>query len=226
MVNKIKGNGFTLIELAIVMIIIGLVVAGIISGREMIENSKLHSLGQEFQAIRIAVENFKGKYKYLPGDLPKGVTYGMSFDGDGDGLITNIGGEGRRVFVHLGASGLIKYNPYPGASYGIHRFEQIENSGFVSFRANLYQDFLANVISYGYTENALSSPTGLLTSDQAYRLDLKIDDGDPDGGWVYHVNGNSCVDGATTADMVDFVFDNQSFACVLYIIMNPYDESP
>lgn len=216
------NKAFTLIELAIVIIIVGFVVAGIMAGRELIETSKLRSLGQEMRQIMIAVENFKGKYKYLPGDLPTGIAYGMLFDGDGDGTINPVTEGNRAFFYHLGASGLFKYNPFTTTTIGVHRSDFRDNAAYGGNRASIYQDFLANIVMFGYTTSATTLPTALLTSRQAYELDLKIDDGLPDQGWVFGFNGTSCVDGAWNIDEVNFILNDTDFSCRIYLKINAY----
>jgi prepilin-type N-terminal cleavage/methylation domain-containing protein len=59
--------GFTLLELSIVLVIIGLVVGGLLAGREMIEQAKIRSLMSEIDQIKSAATTFQTKYGELPG---------------------------------------------------------------------------------------------------------------------------------------------------------------
>jgi prepilin-type N-terminal cleavage/methylation domain-containing protein len=61
-------KGFTLIELSIVLIIIGLLVAGVLLGRSLVENAALQSVASEFEGYRTAALNYRSKYMELPGD--------------------------------------------------------------------------------------------------------------------------------------------------------------
>jgi prepilin-type N-terminal cleavage/methylation domain-containing protein len=72
--------GFTLVELSIVLVIIGLLIGGILAAQSMISTSKVVAVAAQIQQFDAGVENFKTKYNYLPGDAP-------AFGGDGDGLI-------------------------------------------------------------------------------------------------------------------------------------------
>lgn len=65
--------GFTLVELAIVMIIIGLLIGGILKGQELIQNAKISSTIAQYKGILAAHHTFKDTYKYAPGDLPLAI---------------------------------------------------------------------------------------------------------------------------------------------------------
>ena len=61
--------GFTLVELAIVMIIIGLLIAGVLKGQELIANARVTSTVAQIKAIDAATSTFKDTYQALPGIL-------------------------------------------------------------------------------------------------------------------------------------------------------------
>ena len=67
--NLSSTKGFTLVELAIVMIIIGLLIGGILKGQELIQNAKLTRLQQTVNGYRAAVDTFRDSYGAFPGDL-------------------------------------------------------------------------------------------------------------------------------------------------------------
>ncbi|OFW98087.1 MAG: hypothetical protein A3J37_02885 [Alphaproteobacteria bacterium RIFCSPHIGHO2_12_FULL_45_9] len=66
---KNAESGFTLVELAIVMIIIGLLIGGILKGQELINNARLSSTVAQTKAIESGVSGFRDKYGAMPGDL-------------------------------------------------------------------------------------------------------------------------------------------------------------
>ena len=64
-------HGFTLIEISIVLVIIGLIVGGILVGRDLIVVATIRSqVVSQFEKYNTAVRTFQGKYGYLPGDIP------------------------------------------------------------------------------------------------------------------------------------------------------------
>ena len=52
--SKAKQSGFTLVEIAIVLVIIGLLLAGVLKGQELIENSKIKSIVNDMKAVQAA----------------------------------------------------------------------------------------------------------------------------------------------------------------------------
>ena len=67
-----KQSGFTLVEIAIVLVIIGLLLGGVLKGQELINSAKVKNFAQDFKQIPIFIYGYQDKYKALPGD-DKGV---------------------------------------------------------------------------------------------------------------------------------------------------------
>lgn len=67
-------KGFTLVELSIVMIIIGLLIGGILKGQELIANARIAAAASRVKAIDAAINTFRDSYNGLPGDLPNADT--------------------------------------------------------------------------------------------------------------------------------------------------------
>lgn len=86
-------RGFTIAELAIVVTIIGLIVAGIMKGQSLIGGAQAKNVIAIISDIRTSTNQFKQRYKYLPGDWPytanevPGVTSGTSTGTNGDGIL-------------------------------------------------------------------------------------------------------------------------------------------
>ena len=68
-IKQTSQAGFTLVELAIVMIIIGLLIAGVLKGQELIGNARVTSTVAQIKAIDAATSTFKDTYAALPGDM-------------------------------------------------------------------------------------------------------------------------------------------------------------
>ena len=70
-----KQAGFTLIELAIVLVIIGLLLGGVLRGQELINSAKVKNMARDFQNIQVYVYGYQDKYKALPGDDAAAATH-------------------------------------------------------------------------------------------------------------------------------------------------------
>ena len=86
-----KQNGFTLVEIAIVLVIIGLLLGGILKGQELINSAKVKNLANDFRVIPTYIYAYQDKFKSLPGDDPAGQTHlpggAASDNGNGNGVI-------------------------------------------------------------------------------------------------------------------------------------------
>lgn len=84
-------KGFTLVELSIVLVIIGLLIGGILVGQSLIESAKINAQVKQFQQYDIATTNFKNKFKQVPGDsnlvAPPYVAGGQSQNGNNNGTL-------------------------------------------------------------------------------------------------------------------------------------------
>ena len=63
-----KQAGFTLIELAIVLVIIGLLLGGVLRGQELINSAKVKNMARDFQNVQVYVYGYQDRFKVLPGD--------------------------------------------------------------------------------------------------------------------------------------------------------------
>ena len=116
-------KGFSLVELSVVLIIIGLLVAGVSVGSKLIEQSRIMRYVYAINSLDSSINGFYLKYTGLPGDLSNANDFGLGNNGNGDNVIGSkldelgnvIAGTGyeylepmRNMFTHLEATGLYK----------------------------------------------------------------------------------------------------------------------
>ena len=109
-----KMQGFTLIELSIVLVVIGLLVGGVLAGRDMIKASEVRATITQIEKYNQAVNTFRGKYGALPGDLNAATATQFGFaprgsyagEGDGNGIIegvdSNAAGQNSGIYEDMG----------------------------------------------------------------------------------------------------------------------------
>ena len=101
-----RNAGFTLVEVAIVLVIIGLLASGILKGMELIDNARFKRTISDIENIEVAIIQFEDVYGGLPGDLDKaqlrlaGCEASHCVNGNGDNLIGRQG----RMYRELGTS--------------------------------------------------------------------------------------------------------------------------
>src|SRR3954469_12827463 len=86
---KNRNQGFTLVEIAIVLVIIGLLLGGILKGQEMITQAKIKNLINDFNGLADAMYSYQDRYDAIPGDDVNANTVGRwgaaAFGGDVNG---------------------------------------------------------------------------------------------------------------------------------------------
>jgi prepilin-type N-terminal cleavage/methylation domain-containing protein len=183
-------SGFTLVEIAIVLVIIGLLLGGILKGQELINSARVRNMADMNAGIQAAYYGFIDRFRRVPGDWgsdPATAAIGITITGGGDdnGRIDNP--EGTAAFVE------------PNALW-----EQLSKAGFIQGSytgepdpptTNSNQTPLNafnNVVLLGRTSDYVDRTTasirlGLVLGrgvpvDIARELDVKLDDGIPDTG--------------------------------------------
>ena len=119
--NMRKQTGFTLIEIAIVLVIIGLLLGGILKGQELITGAKVRNLISQVDGVKAAFFGFQDRYRAYPGDYSQasaniagvGGTNNATANGNGNGRIEEVAAPGMccaesvLVWDHLSHAGFI-----------------------------------------------------------------------------------------------------------------------
>lgn len=187
-------RGFTLIEIAIVLVIVGLLLGGVLKGQELITAARVRSLISQQDGIKAAFFGFQDRYRALPGDYASASSNitctGGCPDGNGDGRIENPNNAGAAatvheeifVWTHLTAAGFLS------GSYLANSSAASPTDGDTP--KNPYSVFLEVVLDNVYGDPASSGTPpkhnvktgGEIPVEIIAEVDRKIDDGKPFGG--------------------------------------------
>src|ERR1035437_4035806 len=144
--------GFTLIEMSIVLVIIGLIVGAVLAGQSLILQAQMRATMKQIESYKTAVATFRDKYSCLPGDCATATSFwpkdpactyqnlrpyiaapnGMTCNGDGNGIIYGYYYNELMLFwQHLSLAGLIQgsftgtcgYGPSDDCYSSVHYFD-------------------------------------------------------------------------------------------------------
>ena len=194
-----KQSGFTLVEIAIVLVIIGLLLGGVLKGQELINSAKVKNIANDLNGIAAGIYAYQDRYKAFPGDDKAaaarwtGVT-----DGNGNGVVGD-------------ATTATNFNAaFSGATENVLFWRHMKNGGFVAGdKATNEQprNTLGGIIGVQTGTGLPATPdlgglvvcTSNLTGKIAESIDLQFDDGKGNSGTLrgYRQNADAT---ATTAD--------------------------
>lgn len=179
---KRKQRGFTLVEIAIVLVIVGLLLAGVLKGQELIENTRIKNIMNDMNGLTSAVTSYQDRYRGVPGDELAATYTGRGWTGftggDNNGQIGAAGG----VTAFTG-----------GADENMESMRALRSAGFISGTpadtgvAALPKHPGGGVFGFGtgiYTMPGNSVCASLLTHKFAGAIDRQLDDGVNNSGTV------------------------------------------
>lgn len=235
--------GFTLVELAIVMIIIGLLIGGILKGQELIANAQITATSSQVKAIEAAMTTFRDSYDAVPGDmaapgnrLPNCVAVPCTQAGNGDNRVNSVApgavqvttNENATFWTHLAAADMIggvSSTSTVVTGWGGQLPAAEVGGGFtVGFAGNAGAVVApaGNLVAGHYLalqfapNTAIGAAAGLsLSPTQAARIDRKLDDGVPDTGGTIAA-GTAAAAGCWNGAPAAYVEANTGILCSLY----------
>jgi prepilin-type N-terminal cleavage/methylation domain-containing protein len=228
MANSVKlsqsQKGFTLIELSIVMVIIGLVIGGVLVGQDLIRGAEVRSLISQIDKYSAGINAFRLKYNSLPGDFNQSNLYINSacVAGNGDGLIGSVAGPSTVVGATTGPA-ITLAATVPTAEHvefwrQLSLLNLIEGSftGAATSTLGVTMPYTktnkGGVFAYGNTGDSVNyyhiglantgttsvTSAAALSADDARNIDAKMDDGMPGTG-IIGARGGTTIDSAPSA---------------------------
>ena len=187
---KNQQSGFTLVEIAIVLVIIGLLLGGILKGQELINSAKAKSYASDFRVIQTSLYGFQDRFKAIPGDYasaatnitgattattPSATTVG---NGQIDGLWDSVTAtdESCLAWQHLRLAGFLAGSTIVDCTAGSNYLQKNADGGRVGISSTM-QMTLPTAMTGSY--NICS--TGVL-GKIAKQLDTQLDDGNTQTG--------------------------------------------
>lgn len=234
---------FTLVELSIVLVILGLLVGGVLTGQSLIRAAELRSVSADYSRYLAATHSFRDKYFALPGDMANATSFWTTgtANGNGNGQIqtgsgASVTGEIYQFWTQLTLAGLIEgtYTGLAGSGGALHMVigtnipkAKLSNAGWGlrEFNATIAGDGSVPDGAYGHwlqlgNQSAPNdNASAVLKPEEAWNIDTKIDDGQPMIGAVVArsaFTGNICSTAANSAALsATYLLSGTSVGCAL-----------
>jgi prepilin-type N-terminal cleavage/methylation domain-containing protein len=221
--NNKKQAGFSLIESALVLVIIGLLVGGILKGKDLIESARLKRVIAQLNDYRLATSAFMDKYDALPGDFKKAslLIRRDLHNGNGNGVVEgeglSPGSEALQFWSHLAAAGLIAA---PGPEADSHRGDFGKGAPEAAigggFTVETNPRSLHGLWLILGQKSGNHGDGGLLTPLQAHSIDKKLDNGYPTSGKVRGMDGSDQSPHSCVLENGLYNLDNPEAVCAVF----------
>ncbi|WP_025871619.1 prepilin-type N-terminal cleavage/methylation domain-containing protein [Methylobacillus glycogenes] len=186
-----KSSGFTLIELAIVLVIIGLLLGGVLKGQELINSAKVKNLAADFKNVQVYVYAYQDKYRALPGDDGAADTHlGLAAEvvrpGNSNGVIngawnsTELNAESVRFWQHVRLAGFAPGQTVAAAAADLYQMNS--EGGRIGIQSVSGDAGIPSAPTAMTSGNVICS--GAIQGKFAKQIDLTLDDGDTATGSV------------------------------------------
>lgn len=214
---KNNQRGFTLVEIAIVLVIIGLLLGGVLKGQELINSAKVKNFATDFRSIPLFIYGYQDKYKALPGDdsaastSVTGATTATCADCLGNGVIngnwdtTTLADESMLFWQHVRLAGLANGSAVVAANSTF--WPTNADGGRIGIESGS-NHYVANTDGTTFLPGAYVVCSKGILGKFAKQLDVTMDDGNAATGAMRivadaHVRGDqalatSAVDDATS----------------------------
>ncbi|MBL8642491.1 MAG: prepilin-type N-terminal cleavage/methylation domain-containing protein [Rhodospirillaceae bacterium] len=103
--NTARERGFTLIEMSIVLIIIGLIIGGILKGQELIESARQKNYISQTDSVKAGVNSFIDRFRAFPGDYGSSAVCAVCVSGNGDGILQAAAANAGAIAAINGVTG-------------------------------------------------------------------------------------------------------------------------
>jgi len=176
-----KHHGFTLIEIVIGLVMIGMLVGGVLKGQELITSARVRNLVSQQDDIKGAVLGFFDRYRAYPGDYRRArVTIpgcAECAEGNNNGQIRSVAG-GDAIDEHIAAWEHLSRAGFINVSYTYAVSPESESSAPINPYARFLRLIHDNAYGNGASPMRLNLKTGnQIPSDILAEIDRKIDDG-------------------------------------------------